>query len=525
MSTRTTSGSSQTPAAPQVQRLKANSVGLVGVVFMAVATAAPITAMTGNLPIAVGFGNGTGAPAGYLFATLVLTVFAVGYVAMAKRITAAGAFYGYISHGLGRIAGMASGMLAVLAYIVFEASIVGVFSYFAKTTVHDQLGVDLPWIVYAAAMLAVTAALAHFDINLTAKALGVMLIAEIAVLFAVATAVLIAGGGPEGIPLEPVNPKNAFTGTSAGLGLFFAFWSWVGFESTAMYGEESRDPKRVIPKATLVSVVGVGLFYIYVSWMTIAGNGLAKSVELSASASPLDLFFAPTQTFIGAWAVDAFQWLLLTGSFACGMAFHQCAARYLYAIGREGFLSPKLGHTHAKHGSPYIASVVQTAIATALVAGFWLTGQDPYLHLYTLLAILGTMAILIVQTLCSFAVIGYFRKNHPEDRHWFKTFTAPLLGGIGMTAVVVLLVLNMETAAGTAAGSVFFKLIPWIVGAVFLGGLGLGFWLKAKAPARYEIIGRIVLEDAAERPADAEGQQNLTVLPGQGNPSSTAANL
>lgn len=46
----------------EVHRLKANSVGLVGVVFMAVATAAPITAMTGNLPIAVGFGNGTGAP-------------------------------------------------------------------------------------------------------------------------------------------------------------------------------------------------------------------------------------------------------------------------------------------------------------------------------------------------------------------------------------------------------------------------------------------------------------------------------
>ena len=487
---------------PAVQRLKANSVGLVGVVFMAVATAAPITAMTGNLPIAVGFGNGTGAPAGYLFATVVLTVFSVGYVAMAKRITAAGAFYGYISHGLGRIAGMASGMLAVLAYVVFEASIVGVFAYFTRTTVADQLGVDLPWIVYAAAMLAVTGVLAHFDINLTAKALGVMLVAEIAVLFAVATAVLIAGGGPDGIPFEPVDPRNAFTGASAGLGLFFAFWSWVGFESTAMYGEESRDPKRVIPRATLVSVVGVGLFYIYVSWMTIAGNGLTGSVELSSSSSPLDLFFAPTQSFIGTWAVDAFQWLLLTGSFACGMAFHQCASRYLYAIGREGFLHPALGRTHARHGSPYVASHVQSAIAVVLVGAFWLTGQDPYIHLYTLLAILGTMAILIVQTLCSFAVIGYFRRNHPEDRHWFRTFTAPLLGGIGMIAVVVLLITNMETAAGLAADSLFFEAIPWIVGAVFLGGLALGLHLKHRRPERYEIIGRIVLEDAAERTDD-----------------------
>ncbi|MEV0601380.1 APC family permease [Streptomyces sp. NPDC050315] len=482
-----------------VDRLKAGSVGLVGVVFMAVATAAPITAMTGNLPIAVGAGNGIGAPAGYLFATVVLTVFSVGYVAMAKRITAAGAFYGFISHGLGRVAGMASGMLAVLAYIVFEASIVGVFAYFAKTTVADQLGADLPWPLYAGAMLAVTAVLAHFDIHLTAKALGIMLVAEIAVLFAVSFAVLLAGGGPDGIPAAPVNPANAFTGTSAGLGLFFAFWSWVGFESTAMYGEESRDPKRVIPRATLVSVIGVGLFYIFVSWMTISGNGLAESVRIASSDTPLDLFFAPTRSFLGGWAVDAFQWLLLTGSFACGMAFHQCAARYLYAIGREGFLHRGLGRTHPRHGSPYFASYVQTALATGLVAAFWLTGQDPYIHLYTLLAILGTMAILIVQTLCSFAVIGYFRRHHPEDRHWFRTFTAPLLGGVGMTAVVVLLLVNMRTAAGDAADSLFFRLIPWIVGLVFFGGLGLALYLKARKPARYEIIGRIVLEDAAER--------------------------
>ncbi|WP_069886371.1 APC family permease [Streptomyces luteocolor] len=498
---------------PEVHRLKANSVGLVGVVFMAVATAAPITAMTGNLPIAVGAGNGTGAPAGYLFATLVLTVFSVGYVAMARRITAAGAFYGYISHGLGRIAGMASGMLAVLAYIVFEASIVGVFAYFARTTVLDQLGADVPWIVYAAGMLAVTAVLAYFDINLTAKALGVMLVAEIAVLFAVATAVLIHGGGPDGIPVEPVDPRNAFTGTSAGLGLFFAFWSWVGFESTAMYGEESRDPKRVIPRATLVSVVGVGLFYIYVSWMTIAGNGLSGAVEVSRSTGPLDLFFDPARTFIGAWAVDAFQWLLITGSFACGMAFHQCASRYLYAVGREGFLHPALGRTHPGHGSPHVASFVQSVIAVVLVGAFWATGQDPYADLYTLLAILGTMAILLVQTLCSFAVIGYFRRHHPEDRHWFRTLLAPLLGGIGMIAVVVLLVVNMDTAAGAAADSLFFEAIPWIVGLVFFGGLALGLYLRARHPHRYEIIGRIVLEDAAER-ADGDGPRPVAVRDG-----------
>ncbi|HEY8983463.1 MAG TPA: amino acid permease, partial [Streptomyces sp.] len=85
-----------------VHRLKPNAVGLLGVVFMAVATAAPITAMTGNVPFIVSSGNGVGAPASYLVAMVVLAIFSVGFTAMARHITSTGAFYGFISYGLGR---------------------------------------------------------------------------------------------------------------------------------------------------------------------------------------------------------------------------------------------------------------------------------------------------------------------------------------------------------------------------------------------------------------------------------------
>jgi hypothetical protein len=87
----TESAAVDTTAAPTAG-LKKGAIGIVAVIFMAVANAAPITAMTGNVPIAVGFGNGLGAPAGFLFATIVLTVFSLGYVAMAKHITTTGAF-------------------------------------------------------------------------------------------------------------------------------------------------------------------------------------------------------------------------------------------------------------------------------------------------------------------------------------------------------------------------------------------------------------------------------------------------
>ena len=160
-------------------------------------------------------------------------------------------------------------------------------------------------------------------------------------------------------------------------------------------------------------------------------------------------------------------------------------------------LQKTLGATHHKHGSPYIASFVQSGITLVLILAFFFAGMDPYVHMYTLLAILGTMAILIVQSLCAFSVIAYFHfhKNHPSSAHWFKTFLAPLLGGIGMLYVVYLLWEHKDAAAGAASGTLLFKLTPWIVVGLFVFGAAMALYFKFRDPRRYELIGRIVYED------------------------------
>ncbi|WP_230465296.1 APC family permease [Nocardia seriolae] len=499
--TTTMSGGSGT-AEPTVARLKPNVVGLLGVVFMAVATAAPITAMTGNVPLMMSAGSGIGTPAAFLIAMVVLAIFTVGYTTMAKHITATGAFYGFISFGLGRTAGLSAGLLATFAYMVFEPSLIGIFSSFAHNTVSDQVGVDIPWWGFAILMLVINGLGTWFGVAVAERLLIVLLVTEVTVLTVMGVSVLLHGGGPDGISLAPINPVNAFHGASAGLGLFFAFWSWVGFESTAIYGEESKNPKRIIPRATMIAVLGVGFFYLLISWMTISGSGSDKAMELAASDNPMNLFFAPTERYVGYWAVDTMQWLMVTGSLACGMAFHNCASRYLYALGREDVvpaLERTIGKTHPHNGSPYIAGLVQTIFSAVIVLAFGLAGKDPYASLYTLMAVLGTMAILIVQAVCSFAVIAYFRNNHPETRHWFKTLVAPLVGGIAMIGVVLLLVVNMDTAAGAEAGSLILKATPYLVAAVVIAGLGYALFLKRTDPSRYALLGRTVLEESHER--------------------------
>jgi amino acid transporter len=421
----TESAAVETTAAPPTG-LKKGAIGIVAVIFMAVANAAPITAMTGNVPIAVGWGNGLGAPAGFLFATIILTLFALGHVAMARHITTTGAFYGFISHGLGQVWGMASGMLATFAYVVFEGSLIGGCAYFANDAVNTILDVNVPWLVFAIGATVAIGLLCHFHISVTAAILGVTLTAEVLILLALAFTVIFSGGGPDGFMLDKTVLLNkAFEGLPAGafgtaaaagsmaIGLFFAFWSWVGFETTAVYGEESRNPKKIIPRATLIAVIGLGLFYTFISAMVLAGNGAKTSVETSISASPLNLFFGLVDANLGTVLLDVYKILLVIGSFACALAFHNAASRYLFALGREipsAKVQSTIGAAHPKHGSPYIASAVQSVITLVIVllfAGFTAvqvpdasgTPVDtpslvPYTNIYGLLALIGTAAIL-----------------------------------------------------------------------------------------------------------------------------------
>ena len=308
-----------------VHQLHRGAIGLWGVLFLTVTGAAPISAMLFNTPISVGFGNGIGTPAGFAFATIILTIFSVGYVEMSRRVTAAGGFYSFISHGLGRELGMASGISAFLAYCVFEAS--------------------------------------------------------------------LAGG----------------------------------------------------------------------------------------------------------WARSIMSYLIITGAFACGMAFHNTAARYFYSLGREGIAPRGLGRTHARWKSPHIASLTQSGLAALIVALFALFAsttegghaptEEAYIQLYGLMAVMGVIIILAIQALVSAAILVYFWRR--GEHNWVKTVLCPLIAVVAQVIVLYLLLKNIEFLG---AGYGLANWLVWIDLAVFLLGIAAALILKRRNPERYDTIGRLVYE-------------------------------
>ncbi len=507
----------------KVSRLKVGAVGIMAVLFMALSGAAPITAMTGNVPIAIGYGNGIHAPGGFVFATIVLVLFTIGYTAMTRHITATGAFYGFVSHGLGQVAGMGAGMMATLAYIVFEGSLVGIFASFAKSTVLLFGGPDISWIFYALVCIAIVATLGYFDIEISGKVLAVFVTSELVILLAMSLGVLFHGGGPNGLQPGDLNPLTGFTPApsdakagivgAAAIGLFFAFWSWVGFETTAVYAEESKEPKKIIPKATIIAVVGLGFFYTFVSWMAISGNGTNQAIAISrgSTGNSFDVFYGVTAHYVGSWAKNIYEVLVVTSSFACALAFHNTASRYIYSFGREGLsdkLHKTLGSTHDKHKSPHVASIVQSIITLAITLGFYFLEKPSkaapdvaYFFQYGLLAIMGTMALLIVMALSSISVIWYFhvQNRHPETRSWWRTFAAPLIGALGMLYVVYLLFTNLSFAAGAATTSPVYQVTPYLVIGTGILGAVIALFVKKLSPEKFKRIGRIVMADSHER--------------------------
>ncbi|MHB8505634.1 MAG: APC family permease, partial [Acidimicrobiales bacterium] len=304
-----------------VHLLRKSAIGLGGVLFISFAAMSPLTGQLGNVPIAIGLGNGIGAPAGFEIGIVMLTLFSVGYMKFVRRLPSSGGFYSFISHGLGRPLGMGAGWAATFSYAVVVCSLLGAFGYFGNITIQQFFHVNVPWPILAFGALILMAVLGHFDVRLNAHILGVALVLEMVVLTVMDVAVFAHGGGPSGISAAPINPVNAFKGLAPGVGIFFAVWSWVGFETIPNYAEESKNPRRIGPLALFISVIGGGLFFAWCSWSVVLGWGL-HGVDHVAATNGGNLYYGVTTKFVGKWLTDVMEWLIMTSSFACGLSFY-----------------------------------------------------------------------------------------------------------------------------------------------------------------------------------------------------------
>jgi len=492
----------QPPPEGATEHLKTNALGAGGIAFLVIAAAAPLTVMAGVAPVAILVG-GIGAPAGYLAAGVVLTLFAVGFMAMTRHTGGAGAFYSYITLGLGRTSGMASGVLAVVAYNALQIGVYGLLGKQIADAIATFTGVDVPWWTVALVAVGIVWFVGRRGIDVGAKILGVLLIAETAILALLAGAVIVQGGAPGTSALSAASfcPEAMFAPGMIGV-LAFCFAAFMGFESTALYRPEARNPERTIPRATYAAVTFMGLFYCLIVWAIIQAFG-NEGVISAAAADPASLFFVAIEQYVGPWASDLMYVLIMTSVLASQIAFHNAINRYTFNLARDGLLPSRLAHTHPKYGSPSFAGTVQSVLAAVVIAGFAMVGADPYTDLLLKVNTPGVVGIIALQALTSFAVVAYFWRRRHTVQAWVATICAAL-AAVLLTAAVIALAIHIDLLT-TAEGATNVLLVG-IVPVTFVSAAVAARVLKARRPQIYAGIGAVHVEDGhipAPEPTDA----------------------
>ncbi|MGV8872847.1 MAG: APC family permease [Rhodococcus sp. (in: high G+C Gram-positive bacteria)] len=466
-----------------IRRLQGH-LGVMALVFTVLAFNAPLGVMAGFVPFVIGGGNQLGAPITFVVIGVLLAVFAVGLTTMSKFMKSPGAFYVYIAAGLGRAAGLGAAFLAFVAYIGCAAGSSAFGGIVTDALVHGVLGgPSLPWWVWAIAFWVVSTLLSLLQIDISAKVLGVAMCAEVLIVVVWQLFVLLRGG-PEGYsPSSFTLP--AFTSGSLGFALLFGALCFVGFEATAVFREETRDPAKTIPRATYLAVGFLAVFYGVGAWAYIVAFGPSAAVD--AAADPSGSFTASVGQYVNSTAMDLVAVLLVSSVFASVLATQNIAARYLYALGSDQVLPAALARVHPRHGSPYVAALTVAALILAVGAIAAIIGVSPVIVYGTLTGFAG-FCLVVLMTLTSVSVIVFFRRTKSHTANVWRSLIAPIVSFAGLLIIVVLAATNMGAIIGgnETAG----RLALLLVVALALAGALLAISYKKSRPHIYAAIGQ-----------------------------------
>ncbi|HEV7899456.1 MAG TPA: APC family permease [Planosporangium sp.] len=465
--------------------LAQSRLGISSVVFFVLAAAAPLTVVAGGATTGFAVTGVTGIPVSYLAVAAILALFSVGYVAMSRRVLNAGAFYTYIAHGLGKVSGVGASFVALLAYNTMQVGLYGGFGAVLAALLQDRLGWHVAWWACAFAGWVVVAVLGVLRVDINGRVLAVMLLAEIAVavVFAVVQVAHPAGGH---VSFDTLAPGHLF---SAGIGaaLVTAVAGFVGFEGTAVFSEETRDPRRTIARATYIALAVIGLLYGLCAWAMSVATGPDHIVDAAKKDGP-ELIFNLIAPYLGQTMVDLGHVLFITSLFAALLSFHNTVARYLFALGRERVLPAVLGHTSRRTGAPKAGSLVQSVVAAVVLVGYAFAGLDPMVQLFFWLTVTGGLGVLILMTATSVAVIVFFaRTRHPESA--WRRLVAPVLAAGALCCVLAATIDQYATLLGVTADSPLRWMFP--AGFALAAALGVGWALilRATRPEVYAVIG------------------------------------
>ncbi|MCD7441875.1 APC family permease [Streptomyces lincolnensis] len=490
----------------QERALRADRLGTGGLLLSVLAATAPLMVVAGVMPTTFAVMGIVGQPLLFVVLGVVLVLFGIGYAEMSRHVHNAGAFYAYISRGLGGTAGAGAAMVALVAYNALQVGIYGIFGFEVSGLFATYADLSVAWWIPSIVAALVVGALGWLKIDVNARVLGVLLIIEVAlvVIFDIAA---VADPAKEGLSLHAFNP-DTLSGAGVGTALCFCIAAFLGFEQAPVYAEETSRPHILVPRVMFLAVGGVAVFFALSSWALTVAAGPSAIVGESQKQSA-GLLFSLTESRLGGTFTDVLHVLFVTGMFAALLSFHNVVARYAFAMGREGLLPAAFGRTTGTSGAPGTGSLLQTTVAVLVVAAFAIADDkpagdptEPVLHLFTWFGNIGALGVILLMAAASASVVAFFVRRGAAGAQAWRLATSTL-AGLALLVIAVYTVKDFDVLVGAGPDSSLSWALPGIIGLALVAGLVQGLVLRARNPRAHARIGlgneAFQLDKAAER--------------------------
>ena len=416
----------------------------------------------------------------YLACLLAILVVASGIVEMARELPSAGAFYTYVTHGLGRRAGFITGGLMFIAYALLPPAELGLIGSYVQSTLRTEANIDVPWWLIGMVPAAAMIILAVEGIRASLRTALILFATEVGVV--VLLAIIVVGhGGRSGLSLHPLSPTaspHGFHGLATGF--VFAALSFVGFEAAATLGDEVRQPRRLVPRAILFSSALVGLIYVFCVWAEVNGLGPAATNRLNGASTPWNDLASTYASWLK-WPVIVAS---VSSMFAVMINSANGVARILNTMARDGLLPKPLAVVDRRRLTPTRATLATGAfaVACALIVGAasgGLANPAGGSNVYGYLGFLLTLGVLPVYALTNVAAARYYARARR-----FRVVRHGLLPLGGAALMVALLVGQIVEQTGTP-----YTWLPWVILAWVLAVSLAALWLTRSRP-RIPVLAR-----------------------------------
>ena len=404
-------------------RLRQGELGLEQIISATLANIAPAMSFYFGFAV-IADGAGVAAPLTILAAMLAVLLLANTLAEFSRLTPSAGSFVTFIGKSFGSRAGVTAAIFLVFGYILAGSSVVAIMGGWTSDTLEKYVGLNVPWEWLTLLSIVGVGVMTVRGVKISTAWAAAMFWLELGVLLLVGIAILVVHGGLNAHPFEPQYLSGGIKGL--GLGFPIAIFLFIGWENASMMAEESKDPRRLVPKALFSSVIAIGVVYTFLAYVTEVGFGYNVKALNSAQVPYVHI----TSVLLGG-AVVLLYFAGITSIFGSLIGLVNAQSRILFNSGREGLLPKQFGVIHHSYRTPWAAIMTFLLIALGLIFAF-ANGKNP-VEYFGDAATCGAIPVAIIYCITNVALPVYILRHHRSTFSWLRHGVLPLLGALAMT--------------------------------------------------------------------------------------------